>query len=81
MPGFETISATAMWAPQRTPAAIINQLNRETVRVLSSADVKARMLSNGSEAVGNSPAQAAAALQSEMTKWGKLIKDAGIRGD
>ena len=81
LPGFETVSATTMWAPARTPTSIINQLNRETVRILNRADIKTKMLSNGAEVVGNSPAQAAAMIKSKLAKWGKLINDAGIRGE
>ena len=81
LPDFEVVSATAMWAPAGTPTTIINQLNRETVRILNRADMKTRMLGNGSEAVANSPAQAAATIKSEMAKWSKVIKDAGIRSE
>ena len=81
LPGFETVSATAMWAPARTPTTVVNRLNQETIRILGSTDMKTRMLNSGSEPMGNSPIQAEAFLKSEMAKWGKVIKDAGIRGE
>ena len=55
------------------------KLNREIVRVLNSADVKDRFSSSGLEAVGGSPEQFAAKIKSEMTRMGKVIKDAGIK--
>jgi tripartite-type tricarboxylate transporter receptor subunit TctC len=79
VPGYEAVSMTGMFAPAKTPAAIINRVSEETVRVLNRADVKERFLNSGVEAVGNTPQQFAAAVKSEMVKWGKVIKDAGVR--
>jgi tripartite-type tricarboxylate transporter receptor subunit TctC len=59
--------------------ALIARLNRELVRVLGSAEINEKFLNAGVETVGSSPAQLAATINSEMAKWGKLIKDAGIR--
>ena len=74
-----SISATGIWAPAKTPAAIINRLNQEIVRALNRADVKERFLNAGVEIVGNSPEQFAATMKSEIVKTGKIIKDAGIK--
>ena len=70
-----------MFAPARTPATIVNQLNREIVRALNVADVKEKFFSSGIEAAGSSPAQFAAMVKSETAKWIKVIKDAGIRAE
>ena len=81
LPGFEPVSELAMFAPAKTPAEIISRLNQEIVRVLNQADVKAKLLNLGVEVVGSSPEQAAAKIKDDMARMGKLIKDAGIKGN
>jgi tripartite-type tricarboxylate transporter receptor subunit TctC len=78
LPGYEATSPYGIFAPAGTPAAVIGRLNQEIARVLASAEVKDRFLSLGVEPVGGSPAALAATVKAEMTKWGALIKEAGI---
>ena len=79
VPGYEAVSVNGIFSRAKTPAAVINQLNREITRVLQLPEVREKILSMGSEAVGSSPDELAAIVKSDMAKWGKLIKDAGIR--
>ncbi|HEV2008623.1 MAG TPA: tripartite tricarboxylate transporter substrate-binding protein, partial [Burkholderiales bacterium] len=79
LPGYEATSLFGMFAPAHTPAAIIGLLNREIVQVLNRTEVKERLFNSGVEPIGSSPAELAATMKSEMAKWGKLIKSAGIR--
>ena len=79
LPGYEFLSVTSVLAPAKTPATIINRLNQEIVRILNRDDVRAKFLSGGSEVVGSSPEQATAFIKSDMAKFGKVIKDAGIK--
>ena len=81
LPGYEAVQILGIWAPAKTPAAIINRLNEEIVRALNIADVKEKVLNSGAETVGSSPEQFAAIINSEVAKWGKLIKDVGIYVD
>jgi tripartite-type tricarboxylate transporter receptor subunit TctC len=81
LPGYEAVSIYAVFAPAKTPAAIVNRLNRETVRVLNTPEVKDKFFSVGVEVVASTPEAFAAAIKAEMSTMGKLIKDAGIRGD
>lgn len=81
VPGYQTIAFDAMFAPARTPAAIIRRLNEEVVRVMNAPQVKERLLNNGAEAYTSSPEEAAATIKSEIALWSKLIKDAGIKAD
>ena len=78
LPGYETIGITGIYAPAKTPAAIINRLNREIVRFINQPDAKEKLLNAGQEIVGSSPNVLATTMKSEMAKWNKLIKDAGI---
>ena len=79
LPGFESTSMAGVFAPAKTPAAVINRLNREIVQALNRAEVKERLFNTGVEVVASTPAQLAATMKSEMAKFGKVIKDAGIR--
>ena len=79
LPGYESIACYGIFAPARTPAAIIGRLNLEIVKVLNSAATKERLHSAGVEVVGSSPGQLMATMKSDMDKISKLIKTAGIR--
>jgi tripartite-type tricarboxylate transporter receptor subunit TctC len=79
LPGYESASPIVICAPAQTPTPIIRRLNQEIVRVLNRTDVKERLFKAGVEVVGSSPEQCAATIKSEMIRYGKVIKDAGIR--
>jgi tripartite-type tricarboxylate transporter receptor subunit TctC len=81
VPGYESGIISAMFAPAKTPAAIINRLNQEIVKVLNKPGVKERLFNSGVEVVGSSPEQLAAKMRSEMTRMGKVIKEAGIKAE
>ena len=78
MPGYESVVTMAVFAPAKTPAAIVRRLNEEIVRYVSTPDTKARFLSLGVDAVVTTPEQLAAIMKSEMVRTGKLYKDIGM---
>jgi tripartite-type tricarboxylate transporter receptor subunit TctC len=79
LPGYESKSLYAMFAPAKTPPLIVNRLNQESARVLNSPEVKSKLLVTGIEVVASSPEQAAAAIKSEMSVMDKMMKDASLR--
>jgi tripartite-type tricarboxylate transporter receptor subunit TctC len=79
LPGYESSLILGMQAPAKTPAAIINRLHQEIVRILNRPDVKEKLFNTGTEVVASTPAEFSAKIKSEMSVWGKVIKDAGIR--
>jgi tripartite-type tricarboxylate transporter receptor subunit TctC len=81
VPGYESATVYAIFAPAKTPNAIIRRLNQEIVRVLSRPEVKEKLFSAGVEIIGSSPEQLAATIKSEMVRMGKVIKDARITVD
>jgi tripartite-type tricarboxylate transporter receptor subunit TctC len=81
LPGYESIAIYGVFAPARTPRALIQRLHDEIVRVLATPDVRERFLNAGIEAVGDTPERLAARVKSEMTRMRKVIADAGIRVD
>jgi tripartite-type tricarboxylate transporter receptor subunit TctC len=79
LPGYEAIGMTGLWAPVKTPGAIITRLNQEIVRVLKLPEVKEQLTNAGEEIVGSSPEQFASTIKSDIAKWGNLIKSIGIK--
>ena len=81
VPGYESVVMYALFAPARTPAPIIKRLHADLVQFLRSAAATERFFNAGIEVVGSTPSELAAAMKSEMTRMGKLIKDARIRAN
>jgi tripartite-type tricarboxylate transporter receptor subunit TctC len=79
LPGYESIVIYGLFAPAKTPPAIVERLNAELAPFLRSESTTERLLNAGAEPVGSSPAELAATMASEMSRLGKLIKDARIR--
>ena len=80
-PGFEFTNWHGLLAPARTPAQIVRKLHFETVKALAQPDLRAKVADLGLEGIGNSPDAFAAFIKSEIPKWAKVIKDAGIKAD
>jgi tripartite-type tricarboxylate transporter receptor subunit TctC len=79
VPGYEYGSMTAVFAPAKTPAAVVNRLSQEIARFLRTPEAKEQLLSRGVEAVGSTPEELGNTVKSEIAKVSKLIKDAGIK--
>jgi tripartite-type tricarboxylate transporter receptor subunit TctC len=77
-PGLESYVWFGLYAPARTPQTIIAKINRDVVTILRLPEAREALLSQGAEAVPNSPAEFAAFQQNEIAKWGKVIHDAHI---
>jgi tripartite-type tricarboxylate transporter receptor subunit TctC len=80
VPGYSSEAIYGLWAPARTPKAIVSRLHEETVRVLQAPEVKERFFSSGVEVVASTPAEFAAVIKSESSRLGEVIRKAGIRG-
>jgi tripartite-type tricarboxylate transporter receptor subunit TctC len=79
LPGYESVSLNGVFAPAHTPTPIINKLHQEIARVMNRQDVQEKLVHAGVDAMATTPEEFAATIRSEMAKWGKLIRDAGIR--
>jgi tripartite-type tricarboxylate transporter receptor subunit TctC len=77
-PGFETVSWFGLLAPAGTPAAVVNRLHQDSVKVLAQADMRASFTKLGLDLVGSTSGELAAIIKSDIAKWGKVIKEAGI---
>lgn len=81
LPGYEVLGLTAILAPGKPPAETIRRLSQEITRALDRPEAKQAFFNRGAEAGGSTPERLAAAIKSDVAKWGKLIKDAGIKAD
>jgi tripartite-type tricarboxylate transporter receptor subunit TctC len=79
VPGYENSTWSAIGAPANTPQPIIERLNREFAAVLALPDIRERFSSAGSTITGGTPEAFHAYWKSEMAKYGKLVRDAGIK--
>jgi len=78
-PGFDMVSWQGLLAPAGTPAAIVERLHMEVVRVLQAPAMRERVAGLGAEVVGNAPTEFAQYLKEETAKWSAVVKRAGIR--
>jgi len=81
LPGYEAGSVYGIFAPAKTPAAIVNRLNQDIVRILQSPEVRDKLFSSGVEVVGSTPAKFASFIATDMKNMARLIKDAGIKAE
>ncbi len=81
VPGYQSVAMFGIFAPAKTPDAVISRLNQEIVRQLALAEVKERYNNSGSEVVGSSSAEFAATIKSEIARLGKVIKDNNIMAE
>ena len=80
-PGFEAMVWFGMFAPGKTPPAIVEQLNKEFVAVLRSPKVKELVEGQGAQIVGSTPAAFTKRIQSEIVKWRQVVKASGAKLD
>ena len=81
LPGYEVVNWYGVLAPARTPRETIAKLNAELRRILHAPDMKPRLQAQGFEPAGNTPEEFDAYIQSELAKWTKVVKQAGIKPD
>lgn len=81
VPDFEVDSWYAMFVPAKTPKAVIERLNKALNATVADAEVKEKLLAQGSEGVGGTPEQLTRTVKYELGKWAKLAKDANIKAE
>ena len=77
LPGYEVTLWNGLLAPAKTPPEIIARINRAAVDALRSEEVRTKLAEQGSEPVGNTPAEFKAFIASELVKWKKLVEISG----
>ena len=81
LPGFQSSTWGMLLAPAGTPKEIVDRLASEAGKALRSEELRAKFDKLGTIPVGNSPQEAAAFLQAEVEKWGKVVRDADVKID
>ena len=81
LPGYEFTAWHILLAPKGTPPAVVALLNDNIKRILLAPGAPKQYADRGLDVVASSPEEAAAHLQKEMNKWGKVIKERGMRAD
>jgi tripartite-type tricarboxylate transporter receptor subunit TctC len=79
VPGFDVFSWFGFFVPARTPQDVVARINADTNAALAYAPVKSRFEELGAVPKGSTQAELAAFLQSEIAKWGPVIREAKIR--
>ena len=79
--GFEVGSWYGFHAPAGTPKAIIDKLHDAMVKAMNTPELRERFASVGAEMIANTPAQYGAFVQSELVKWGAVVKATGVKAD
>ena len=79
LPGYEFTSVVGIFAPAKTPPAIVNLLSQEIVKILRKPEVNEMLFESGIAALGSTPEDFAARVKADIDRWRKVIKDTGIR--
>lgn len=77
VPGYESAIMYGVFAPAKTPVAIVNRLNQEIVQSLKREDVREKFFGAGMEIVGSSPDEAVTWMKAEMERLIKVMKNSG----
>ena len=78
VPGYEAIQWYGLMAPAGTPKEIMTRLHKETIALLRTTEIRARLAQDGAETIGNTPEEFLDVLRNETAKWAKVVKAAGI---
>jgi tripartite-type tricarboxylate transporter receptor subunit TctC len=81
VPGYGLDPWLGLFVPAKVPQEVLLKIHGEVVKILGSAELKARLGPQGIELVTSSPADFARFIREDNAKWGKIIKEAGIRAD
>jgi tripartite-type tricarboxylate transporter receptor subunit TctC len=79
VPGYAVDGWYAVVLPAKTPAAIVNKLNKELVRLLDTPAVVEALAKDGAVPAGSTPGQLFDTMRAELDKWSKVVKSAGLK--
>jgi tripartite-type tricarboxylate transporter receptor subunit TctC len=77
--GYDINTWFGMFVPANTPAPIVDQLYKETVRALKQPEIRDRFLREGADPIGSTPAEFSALVKAEFAKFAKVVKDSGAK--
>jgi tripartite-type tricarboxylate transporter receptor subunit TctC len=81
LPGYETYTWNALFAPAGTPPEVVARINEAAVKALADPDVQAKLMGFGAVVEGSTPEELAAHVQAELAKWAPVVKASGAQID
>ena len=81
VPGYEINNWYGIFVPAGTPEDIIRRLNAAVIKAVQNPEVRAKLIAAGLEPMWSTPAEFAAYVSSETTKWGKIVRDSGATAE
>jgi tripartite-type tricarboxylate transporter receptor subunit TctC len=81
IPDYEVDSWYAMFAPAKTPSAIVTRMNKAIVHSIQLPAVRQKLLEQGGDPVGSTPEELDHVVKTELRKWAEVIREAHIRVD
>jgi tripartite-type tricarboxylate transporter receptor subunit TctC len=81
LPDYEVDSWYALFAPAKTPSAIVEKMQKAVAQTIQLPDVKQKLLEQGGDTVGSSPEYLERVVKAELRKWPEVVKAAKIRVD
>jgi tripartite-type tricarboxylate transporter receptor subunit TctC len=81
MPGFHAVGWFGVFGAAKTPPAIVNRLNGEILALMKEPETRDRLLAQGAEPQPGTPEDLRKHLAGEIEKWGRVIKEAGIKAE
>jgi tripartite-type tricarboxylate transporter receptor subunit TctC len=79
LPGYSLYPWLGLFVPAKTPPEIIARINTEAAKIVNSAEVKARLVPQGMDIATGSPDELARIIREDYARWGKVIRDAGVK--
>jgi tripartite-type tricarboxylate transporter receptor subunit TctC len=81
VPGFEASAWFGLLAPARTPRAVVDRINAEVNKFMRTREVQERIHALGAEVLLSTPEEYAQIIDADIRRWGKLVRDLGLRAD
>jgi tripartite-type tricarboxylate transporter receptor subunit TctC len=81
LPGFDIVSWQAIFAPAGVPKPVVDRLAGEMIKAIHDPDIKSKLIAQGVEPSGMTPAELSAFQKSEVEKWARVIKAGNIKLD
>ncbi len=80
-PGFEDVTWVGLFLPAKTPASIVDRINRALSRIQATPDFQAKLSANGFEVAGGTVPEVQAFLKADLRKWARIVKETGAATD
>jgi tripartite-type tricarboxylate transporter receptor subunit TctC len=81
VPGYALDPWLGLFVPAKTPAEVVQRIHSETTKIVNTPDLKSKLAAQGIMIETNSPSDFARAIREDNARWGKVIREAGIKGE